>query len=206
MVISHRSLFAMFGPSLISFIAGVLVLATVAASQTPEAANSSQNTPNPKASPDNGSQTSELSDAPKPRHQQPSADDEGKVYETRVWWRDVDEPPLPWWHAFRSPKFMAPAAALAGLTLLEIKQTDRCVASGKATCNLFFGKNRAAAYAVNIPLTSAIVWTSARLRERHNMTAAAVVMTGGFMYETIAAYTANPDVLLCRAGRVPQCR
>src|SRR5260370_22659819 len=105
MIISHRSLFVLFGAALICFISGVPVLPILAASETPTAANGSQNDPDPEASPDVGFQASELPDAPKPKDQQPSERDQDKIYETHIWWRDVDEPPRGWWHAFRSQGF-----------------------------------------------------------------------------------------------------
>jgi hypothetical protein len=151
--------------------------------------------------------TTPLLDMPQPNQQkQKDARDEDKVYETRAWWRDVDEPPRPWWHALRSGKFLGAVALLGGLTAIQLIKRDSCVQSRKPVCNLFFGKNRTAAYAVNIPLSGAIVLASARLKERGKPTGSAFVMVGGLVYETIAAYNANPHVLNCQAGRIPQCQ
>ncbi len=108
--------------------------------------------------------TANLPDMPKPKQQQRKEADDGYVYyESRIWWRDVNEPVPAWWHALRSPKFLVGVGLLGGLTALQLNEAIKC----KPTCSLFFGSNRIAAYAINIPASSAIVWASARSKERN---------------------------------------
>jgi hypothetical protein len=90
---------------------------------------------------------------------------------------------------------------------VQIRRTDQCLAAHKAFCNMFFGnKSRAALYAINIPLTSALLFSSARLAEHNKTNAAIFIVTVGFMYEAAAVFTANRRTPVCKMGRVPQCQ
>jgi hypothetical protein len=104
-----------------------------------------------------------LPDMPQPKQQKKKDIDDGYVYyENRVRYRDVDDPIPTWWHALRGPKFLLGVGLLGGLTALQINETSRC----KPSCSLFFGRNRVAVYAINVPLSAAIVWASGRSIER----------------------------------------
>jgi hypothetical protein len=165
------------------------------------AANEKNSKASQETSPPATTQTRELPDAPKPKLQEPSDGNQERVDETRIWWRDVDYPRRPWSHAFGDLKFLVPAAALAGLTAVQIRRTDQCLAAHKGFCNMFFGnKSRAALYAINIPLTSALLFSSAKLAEHNKTNAAIFIMTVGFIYEVPAVLTANRRTPACKTG------
>lgn len=137
---------------------------------------------------------SQLPDTPKPK-QKKDSDYDDRVYETRVWWHEPGDPYPAWWHALRDVKFLAGVATLSGLTVTELIQTQKCIDSRKQVCNLFFGKNQGANYAVNIPLTATIVWGAARMKEREHPTSAVFMVLGGLIYQTISTVLANPRVV-----------
>jgi hypothetical protein len=106
-----------------------------------------------------------LPDMPQPKRQEKKdTDDRYVYYETRVRYRDVDDPVPTWWHALRGPKFLLGVGLLGGLTALQINETSKC----KPACSLFFGGNRVAVYAINVPLSAAIVWASGRSIEHES--------------------------------------
>ena len=150
----------------------------------------------------------ELPDSPAPKA---SPDDN---YNRRGTWRDSDNPgPLNFnrpepslGRAMRNPGVLTYSALLAGLTAVQLHKTDRCIDTNKPSCNLLFGKNRTATYAVNIPLTAGIILATGRLKQRGNGIGMFLVMMAGLMYEAPLAYTANPHVLVCQSGRTPQCQ
>jgi hypothetical protein len=176
-------------------VAALLVSPWIAAAQSSTSLDQSQQ-----------AASTALPDAPKPTSQAASENDTDKLHETRNWLRNDNERQRPWWNAFRAPQFLVSAVTLAGLTAWQISQTDNCIAANKPACSLYTRKNKAAVYAVNIPLTSAIIWSSARLKEHHRPQAATLVMFGGLTYQLIGAYTADPHVLVCQKGRIPECQ
>jgi hypothetical protein len=129
MVVCHRIL--------INFAA---VFALMVVLNTPLLAASEKNSKaSQETSPPATTQTRELPDAPKPKLQEPSDGNQERVDETRIWWRDVDYPRCPWSHAFGDLKFLIPAAALVGLTAVQIRRTDQCLAAHKGSAICFLG-------------------------------------------------------------------
>ena len=122
-------------------------------------------------------------------------------------WRDrVGEPDLSWGKAMRHPYMWTTSASLVGLTVTQLVKTDRCLSENRFSCNLFFGRNRGAAYAVNIPVAGGIIFLVGKMKERGHGGGAMKVLAVSLIGEAILAATANPGVLTCRAGRIPQCQ
>ena len=147
----------------------------------------------------------ELPDMPRPK--------QAENYRNRDRWRGdyrtpfhLDEPDRSWGRAMRHPPVLAASALLVGLTTIQLIKTDRCIAENKPACNLVTGKNRAAAYALNIPLTTAVVYFAGRFKQKGNGTGFILLTFLTFAYEAPVAYTANSHVLICQPGRVPQCQ
>jgi hypothetical protein len=111
-----------------------------------------------------------------------------------------------WGRAMRNPVVLTSSALFVGLAAVQLVKTDRCIDAHKPACNLVTGKSRAATYALNIPLTAGIIWSAAKLKEKGNGEGLVLLLTGGLVYEATTAYTANPHVLVCQAGRTPQCQ
>jgi hypothetical protein len=151
----------------------------------------------------------ELPDSPAPK---PSTDDNSR--NRRGTWRgsddrgpfNFDRPEPSLGRAMRNPGVLTYSALLAGLTAIQLHETGRCIDSNKPSCNLLFGKNRTATYAFNIPLTAGIILAIGRLKEKGNGPGVFLAMMAGLIYEAPMAYTANPHVLVCQSGRVPQCQ
>jgi len=130
------------------------------------------------------------------------------------WWRNTDYPDSlrlsqtdnSWFRAMRHPVIAIPSATIVGLTAIQIIKTDRCVSENKPACNLIFGKNRTANYAVNIPLVGTAIWAAGRLKKRGEGISAILTLGAALMLEAPLAYTANPHVLTCQAGRTPRCQ
>jgi hypothetical protein len=118
----------------------------------------------------------------------------------------LDETDRSWGRAMRHPPVLTVAGLLTALTVIQLIKTDRCINENKPVCNLVSGKNRAATYGINIPLTAGFVYLVARMKEKGNVTGFFLVSVLSFTYEATVTYTANPHVLVCRAGRTPQCQ
>jgi hypothetical protein len=118
----------------------------------------------------------------------------------------LDEHDRSWGQAMRNPLVLSGSLALAGLTSLQLIKTDHCIDANKPACNLLTGKNRGAAYAVNVPLTAGIIWAAGKLKQEGKSTGLLFLLTAGLASEGTLAYTANPRVLVCEAGRTPQCQ
>ncbi len=137
----------------------------------------------------------ELPDMPRPK--------QAANYRNRDRWRDsdwhapfhLDETDRSWGRAMRHPPVVATSAFLVGLTTIQLIKTDRCIAENKPACNLVTRKNRAATYALNIPLTTSVVYFLGRFKQKGNVTGFALLTFLAFAYEAPAAYTANPHVL-----------
>ena len=153
-----------------------------------------------------GSSASALPNMPRPQ--------QSKNYVQGRRWRDedfkapfhLDEPDRSWGRAMRHPPVLGTSAALVGLTAIQLIKTDRCITENKPACNLITGKNRAAAYALNIPLNTGVVYLLGRMKQRGNITGFLLLGMAAFTYDATVAYTANPHVLVCLSGRVPQCQ
>jgi hypothetical protein len=148
----------------------------------------------------------ELPDMPRPkqaanyRNRDPRRDSD---------WRapfHLDETDRSWGQAMRYPPVLATSAVLVGLTAIQLIKTDRCIAENKPACNIVTRKNRAATYALNIPLTASVVYFLGKFKQKGNVTGFSLLTFLAFAYEAPAAYTANPHVLVCQSGRVPQCQ
>jgi hypothetical protein len=118
----------------------------------------------------------------------------------------LDETDRSWGRAMRHAPVLTVAGLLTALTVIQLIKTDRCINENKPVCNLISGKNRAAAYGVDIPLTAGVVYLVARMKEKGNVTGFFLVSVLSFTYEATVTYTANPHVLVCQAGRTPQCQ
>ncbi len=117
-----------------------------------------------------------------------------------------DEPDKSWRQAMSHPLMWTTSAILVGLTVKQLVETDRCINANKPACNLVFQKNRAAAYAVNIPLTAATIWHAGKLKEGGHGTRALCWIGFNLMFQEVVSHTANPKVLTCQPGRTPQCQ
>src|SRR4051812_24884699 len=151
-------------------------------------------------------ETRNLPDAPVPKNE---SRQDGSYTDQfgNVWGKDpLAGSDRSWGRAMGHPYMFSMAGVLAGLTAIQLIKTDRCINENKAACNLIFRKNRVATYAVNIPLTSAIIWYMGRLKERGHGVSAVMLFFGALMYQAPVTYTANPHVLVCQTGRVPQCQ
>lgn len=148
----------------------------------------------------------ELPDMPRPK--------QAANYRNRDRWRDsdwhapfhLDETDRSWGRAMRHPPVLATSAFFVGLTAIQLIKTDRCIAENKPACNLVTGKNRAATYALNIPLTTGVVYFLGRFKQKGNVTGFTLLTFLALAYEAPTTYTANPHVLVCLAGRRPQCQ
>ncbi len=118
----------------------------------------------------------------------------------------MDEPDKTWCQAMSHPLMWTTSALLIGLTVKQLVETDRCINANKPACNLVFRKNRAATYAVNIPLTAAMIWHAGKLKQSGHGSKALVWIGLNLMYQEAVSGTANPRVLTCQAGRTPQCQ
>src|SRR5579859_184799 len=119
----------------------------------------------------------------------------------------MDEPDTSWPRAMSHPIMWTTSGLLVGLTAKQLIETDRCVSANKPACNLVFGKNRAAAYAVSIPLTLVSIWQAGKLKERGNGSVKALTLIGlNLILQTVLSNTANGRVLTCQPGRTPQCQ
>src|SRR2546423_3952459 len=135
-------------------------------------------------------------DVPKPKVQDTpnaSKNDAGYVwYETKNRWPDPGAATPHSWNAFRRPWFSASAAMVIGLTAAQLIRTDSCINAHKPVCNIFWGKNRAGNYGVNITVTAAVVWGAARLKVRKKTAYSAFVLVAGATYQNTMMYSANP--------------
>ncbi len=104
------------------------------------------------------------------------------------------------------PSVLVPSATLVTLTAVQLIKTDRCITENKPACNLIFQKNKKAAYAVNIPLTTGLVWFAAREKQKGSGAKGLVVTLLALVGQAPLSYTSNPHVLVCEAGRTPQCQ
>jgi len=118
----------------------------------------------------------------------------------------LDQTDRSWGLAMRHSPVLATSAVLVGLTAIQLIKTDRCIAENKPACNIVTRKNRAATYALNIPLTTTVVYFLGKFKQKGNVTGFALLTFLAFAYEAPVAYTANPHVLVCPSGRKPQCQ
>jgi hypothetical protein len=163
----------------------------------------------------NEERSNKLSDAPSPKPENevsPCPDGIGKpcpalgghLYFVAPF--HFDEPDKSWRQAMGHPLMWTTSALLVGLTAKQLVQTDRCINANKPACNIVFQKNRAAAYAVNIPLTAAMIWHAGKLKESGQGTKALVWIGLNLMFQEVVSHSANPKVLTCQPGRTPQCQ
>ena len=145
-----------------------------------------------------GEDRSHLPDMPQPKQDNQAPDFRAPFH--------LDETDRSWGRAMRHPPVLTVAGLLTALTVIQLIKTDRCINENKPVCNLVSGKNRAAAYGVNIPLTAGVVYLAARMKKKGNVTGFFLVSVLSFTYEATVTYTANPHVLVCQAGRTPQCQ
>lgn len=118
----------------------------------------------------------------------------------------LNQPDRTWFRAMAHPANLIPTGLLVGLTAIQLVKTDKCIEEHKPVCNLIFRKNRAAAYSFNIPFTVGVAWLAGRMKEKGNGTASVVLTSLSLIFAAPVAYTANPKVLTCQAGRNPQCQ
>jgi hypothetical protein len=118
----------------------------------------------------------------------------------------LDQPDRSWSRAMLHPYMLGMSGVLATLTAITLIKTDKCITENKPACNLVTGKNRAAAYAFNVPLTAGLIWYSVRMKEKGGGRASLLVLFAGLTYEYIVSFTSNPHVLVCKDGRTPLCQ
>jgi hypothetical protein len=118
----------------------------------------------------------------------------------------MDEPDKSWVQAMKHPLMWTTSALLVGLTAQQLIETDRCINANKPVCNPLFRKSRAATYAVNIPLTLGTIWQAGRLKKKGKGTGALILIGMNLIYQETLAHSANPRVLTCQQGRIPQCQ
>jgi hypothetical protein len=118
----------------------------------------------------------------------------------------MGEPDRTLGQAFRNPIVSTASALLAAATAIQIIKTNRCIDEGKAVCNLITGRNRAATYAFNIPLTAGIIFSAVKLKQKGKANANLTLLTLAGIYEAILTPTANGHVLVCKPDRTPQCQ